>query len=207
MTNYTFNGFLVQGATYPWVTDLRTQYRGVGCAQVWPLDDKDLLTRDPVAKHLTSKTEVYFPGFLGEQPALHIVPDLALAREYAAHCQLLGIPNRVLLCATDQPRPLLDGWAKIVSGSAFLGYDYAPTACDFSVLGDDLNGRPIVELADFRNRLNSVGLIGSDEELLEYIRSRKHLLARGAPIELDQDCCKFMVYESKPYETPWTIRA
>jgi len=124
--------------------------------------------------------------------------DVANDFNYIGKCADIAtekkIKFRIILCYTTRENPIIkdDNLPTI-----FLGYDYAYSGGSYySAVFSDVVSREMAVFAKFK--LNSYGLFGSEEEIVEFISERNKAIQSSAGFEFeDGDFIVYKLYELK----------
>jgi hypothetical protein len=161
MLRFNVNGIIVQKLQ-------EAEYQGID-GENWYLNylDGDDYYKDYFDKHIDSNWR--------NQQSLDCCNDIGYIEAYGRKSRQIGVPFRLLLCATPKSCPLFLRDDTMLG--KFIGYDYAyPGGSYYSCIKNDIVLRRIAGLLDMR--LNEYGLIADERAMLDFINKRQQLTAQ-----------------------------
>lgn len=138
----------------------------------WPLAD---LSNDKVAESLTDKAD---NEWFCKYDMQHIVPDLNYAQSYLNYCKSIKLPVKMLLFESFDNTITVNDEVRIAE---IMGFDCIATVY-YSYLQTEKNEFN-ADLLSKNIHFNQYGLLNSMEDVLNFIKIRKEVIASGVHLE------------------------
>ena len=138
----------------------------------WPLAD---LPNDKIAESLTDRAD---NEWFCKYDMQHFVPDLNYAKIYLNYCKSINLPVKMLLFESLDNTITVNDEVRIVE---IMGFDCIATVY-YSYLQSEKNEFK-ADLLSKNIHLNKNGLANSMEDVLNFIKIRKDVIASGVNLE------------------------
>ena len=139
-------------------------YRGIGRYYTWPLD----MCTDEKSRQLNDEALSRWFGYTDKR--LWVIPSVPFVRRYMEHARNMNRDTFCLMVESTNSTPVITEELPV---EKVLGYEYADTDMQTSILWDDINSMDEHQAEQMIAQLNENGLFSSDEKLMHYIQMRE----------------------------------